>query len=223
MRILFLFLFLVSCGERSKLIFNVRDDEIEVSEELIQSISYKEVNEKVFQNKCIGCHGTSGGINLETYKAASSNLEAIKDSTIIRKTMPKSPVKALSQNELQLITAWVAAGGPDLPLNGSNGGGGNGPVLEPTYASIKAQIIDRKCLSCHSAGGNASRMPFTTKDELLDSPYDIVVPNNPEESGLMIVLEQDARKPMPPQNSGFSPVSEAEKVILKEWILKGAP
>lgn len=228
----------------SALTFNVGNDEIKVSETLIRSISYQEVNEKVFQPKCIGCHGSSGGVNLETYKSASSHLEGIKNSTVVRRTMPRSPVKALTKNELELVAAWVAAGGPETPLDGSTSGGttsggtsggttsggstsggstGEGPVIEPTYVSIKKQIIDRKCLSCHTAGGSAHRMPFNTREELLDDTYEVVIPNNPDDSGMLIVLAPDARKPMPPKDSGFSAVTESEKAVIREWILKGAP
>lgn len=209
----------------SALTFNVGNDDIKVSEALIRSISYQEVNEKVFQPKCIGCHGSSGGVNLETYKSASSHLEGIKNSTVVRRTMPRSPVKSLTKNELELVAAWVAAGGPDAPLDSptSGGGSGGGQVLEPTYESIKKQIIDRKCLSCHTAGGSAHRMPFNTKEELLDDTYEVVIPNNPDESGMLIVLKPDARKPMPPKDSSFSAVTESEKAVIREWILKGAP
>lgn len=209
----------------SALTFDVGNDEVKVSEALIRSISYEEVSEKVFRPKCIGCHGSSGGVNLESYKSASSHLEAIKNSTVVRRTMPRSPVIALTKNELELVAAWVAAGGPDSPLDGSTSGGttGGGPVLEPTYESIKKQIIDRKCLSCHTAGGSAHRMPFNTREELLDDTYEVVIPNNPDESGMLIVLKPDARKPMPPKDSGFSAVTESEKAVIREWILKGAP
>lgn len=209
----------------SALTFNVGNDDIKVSEALIRSISYQEVNEKVFQLKCIGCHGSSGGVNLETYKSAASHLEGIKNSTVVRRTMPRSPVKSLTKNELELVAAWVAAGGPDAPLDSPTSGGssGGGPVLEPTYESIKKQIIDRKCLSCHTAGGSAHRMPFNTREELLDETYEVVIPNNPDESGFLIVLKPDARKPMPPKDSSFSAVTESEKAVIREWILKGAP
>ena len=229
MKLFILLLLITGCGKPSKLVFNVKENGLMISEELKQSISYKEVYEKVFAPKCIGCHGQAAGVNLETYESAYSKLSAIKRSTVDRRSMPKAPVNPLTQKEVLLVAAWIEAGGPNDPLNGGNPGPTPdpnpepGPVLTATYESIKREVIDRKCIACHTPGGTASRVAFTSKDELLDSPYDIVLPGNAEESGFMIVLRPDARKPMPPKSSGFSPVTDEEKAIIQEWIMKGAP
>ena len=221
MRTIFLlFIVLYGCGKKSALIFD--DGSVSVSPALIRSVSYKEIKEKVFDKSCIGCHGDSGGINLESYTAAYQHLEGIKQTVLLRKNMPKAPYKNLSRTQLEIVTAWIEAGGPDKPLDGSDPGETEETELKPTFASIKNHILDKKCMSCHSAGNSAARIPLSTREDLINSPLDIVVPGDLDESGLLIVLEVGSRKYMPPVTSGISPVTEEQKRVIREWIEKGA-
>ncbi len=103
---------------------------------------------------------------------------------------------------------------PELPPNFK---------LEANYESIKTGFLEQKCIYCHQPGHKASRVPLLTKEDLLNSPLDIVIPGNSEESGLILVLAKDARKPMPPKNSNAPDVTEEDIAIVKQWIDKGAP
>ena len=195
-----------------------------ISEELRQTVSFNQVKTEVFQSKCISCHGNSGGVNLESYGATYQQLDAIKKTVFKTKTMPKAPFSALNQEQLEILTAWIEAGGPEKPL----GGGTTKPepeptTIQPTFPSIKKHVLELKCISCHMAGQSAARIPLVTKEDLKDSPLDLIVPGEPEESGLMIVLESGARKFMPPVDSGISPLTEEEKNAIRIWIQNGAP
>lgn len=218
--ILLFFIVLYGCGKQSALYFD--EGPMTVSPALVRSISYKEIKAKVFDKSCIGCHGDSGGVSLESYTAAYQHLEAIRRTVLLRKSMPKSPFKSLTRSQLEMVTAWLEAGGPEKPLDGSDPGESDETELNPTFASIKTHILDKKCLSCHSVGNEAARIPLTTRDDLLNSPLDIVLPGDPDESGLMIVIEAGARKFMPPTRSGITPVTEEQKRVIREWIEKGA-
>lgn len=195
-----------------------------VSRESMDSVSYQEVKNKVFLPKCISCHGNSGGVNLDNYASARSHLEQIAKSSLITKTMPKAGNEPLAAGEYLLLAAWVKAGGPETPLNGSD----TPPpapveVLKPEFGSIKKLIIDRKCLSCHKPDGKASRVPLNTPQEMIDSPLEVVIPGNADESGLILSLDwENSTKPMPPKESGISQVSPEEIQTIKEWINKGA-
>jgi uncharacterized membrane protein len=195
-----------------------------ISREQLESISYQEVKNKVFVPKCISCHGNSGGVNLENYSNARSHLDHIKTTALVSRSMPKSGSEMLTSEEYLLLAAWVKAGGPETPLNG-----GDIPppppveVLKPEFASIKKLIIDRKCLSCHASDGKAPRVLLNTPDDMINSPLEIVIPGNAEESDLILTLEREtAIKPMPPMDSGITPVSKEDIEVVKEWIQKGA-
>lgn len=103
---------------------------------------------------------------------------------------------------------------PDLPPNFK---------LEATYDSIKTGFLEQKCIYCHQPGHKASRVPLLTREDLLNSPLEIVIPGNSEESDIILVLAKEARKPMPPRNSNAPQVTDEDIAILKQWIDKGAP
>lgn len=199
-------------------------DSIFVSNQQLESISYQEVKNKVFIPKCISCHGNSGGVNLEDYSSARSHINQITDSAILNRTMPKAGSEPLSSEEYLLLVAWVKAGGPEKPSNGGNPPAPNPvEVLKPEFASMKKIIIDRKCISCHRVDGKAPRVLLDTAKEMIDSPLDIVLPENPDESGLILTLDREnSTKPMPPLDSGITAVSKEDLEVIKEWIRKGA-
>lgn len=195
---------------------------VRVSQALMESVSYNQVRTEVFNNKCISCHGNSGNVNLESHRAAYQHLESIRKSTLIDKKMPKSPYPALNRRELEILTAWIEAGGPDKPRNGSQVPDVHEEPIQPTFASIKKKVLDMKCISCHGPGGVAARMPLVSKEDLLNSPQEIVVPGSPDDSGIMIVTEHGARKFMPPEDSGITPLTEEERNAIRIWIENGA-
>lgn len=207
------------------------------SKEMIAKVSFQDVMTGVFQPKCIACHGSAGGVNLESAESASRYLQKISQSTLIEKRMPKRPYQPLTKEETLLLQAWIEAGGPDSPAVPSGpgqenpgqspppGDGNNPPQaseLQPTFESIRKNILVPKCLICHKAGGEVAHIPLSTKSDLIDSPLEIVIPGNAEESMLMIVLQDGARKPMPPLDSGMTALSEKEKNVIEKWISEGA-
>ena len=138
--------------------------------------------------------------------------------------MPKAPETPLTSDQLGLLKAWIDAGAPEnsegvLPM----------PPLEPTFDSIKAHILEPKCLMCHSRGQPIARIPLVTRDDLLNSPLELVIPGNADESGIvLVIMGVNPDKIMPPQKdssgkpSGFSRLSEEEIRVIKEWINRGA-
>lgn len=92
-----------------------------------------------------------------------------------------------------------------------------------TFALIKKQIFSPRCFSCHSAGGEASHVSLDTREELVDSALEIVIPGNPDESGIIIATTRADDKRMPPPDSGIPPLTAVEIDAIRQWILKGAP
>lgn len=184
-------------------------------------VSYQMVHRRVLAPKCISCHGTSGGVNLESYPAVKQHLAGVERTALRDKTMPKNG--SLSSAEAALLEAWIKAGAPENP-----GVGGPDPEptpppnqdpLEPTFVSIRKNIFDNRCMSCHSAGGQASGVPLQTLKDLIDSPRELVLPGNPTESGLYIAVTRSDSKRMPPGGS----LADDEIAVIKKWIEIGAP
>lgn len=217
----FLTLLAYSCNY--KIDKNPVSDAIHVSEQLKQTVSYNQVRAEVFQSKCISCHGNSGGVNLESYPSTFQQIDKIKKTVFKSKTMPKAPYSGLDEKQMEVLMAWIEAGGPEKPLGGGQGTPDPEPTtIEPTYPSIKKHVLDMKCISCHKAGGAAASIPMVTKEDLTQSSLELVVPGDPDDSGIMIVLQPGARKFMPPIDSGISPLTEEEKNAIKVWIENGA-
>ncbi|HXH29252.1 MAG TPA: c-type cytochrome domain-containing protein [Bacteriovoracaceae bacterium] len=243
MKVLLLLILISSCGlgTKSPLVFKDNTKPILA----LEAVSFDTVKTEVFAKRCIGCHGQTGSINLETYSSAIKHLDGIKRSTLETKTMPKAPANPLNKRELDIVTAWIEAGAPDKPTDPNaeprplptpeaprptpvpedrpTPQGPDEETNKPTFDTIKKKIIAGKCLSCHSADGSASHIPLNTRSDLVDSSLEIVVPGSPEDSGLMIVTKPGARTFMPPVSSGIPPVSQSQRELIKKWILDGAP
>ncbi|GEM_PF-3359494 len=101
-------------------------------------------------------------------------------------------------------------------------------ALEATFASIKTNIIDAKCISCHKADSksNAKDIPFETEAQVVNGSTDLgalVVPGRPAESMLYrsIVSDEKIRgraKAMPPKDSRHAPVTASEQHVIAAWI-----
>ena len=198
-------------------------------------VSFQIVNERVFIPRCLICHGPASEHPLDSYSNVKRSLEGIISAVLVERTMPLG--SSLSRDEIGLLTTWIAAGAPervgDREGDGDHGqdpGPGPGPSprptptpipLEPTYSSIRANILVNRCILCHSPGGSAKQVPLVTFEDLLDSPRELVLPGNADESGLVLAIERDDEKRMPPPMTGPA-LSEAERLVIRDWISKGA-
>lgn len=85
------------------------------------------VGERIFQQKCVGCHGTAGGIsvaanNLAALKASGHVVPFFPDASIIfqrvslaagdPQRMPQAPNAALVAEEARWIRDWILDGAP---------------------------------------------------------------------------------------------------------------
>lgn len=193
------------------------------SQELLGKVNYQLINQKILIPKCLFCHGNSGGVNLETYAAVYGYIDKIKDVTITTSSMPKAPYSSLNNEERQLLATWIKAGAPENAADGSQ----VEPLprvepLVPTFASIKKNILQNKCLVCHSAGNDGEDVSLDTPEDMINSPRDIVVPGDPDSSELVLSVLPTARKIMPPKRSGITQLKPEEIAIIKQWIINGA-
>jgi hypothetical protein len=93
--------------------------------------------------------------------------------------------------------------------------------LEPTFSSIRKKIFIPKCVSCHNPAGEGRNVPLETLEDLTDSPRELVLPGNVEESGLTIAITRGDDKRMPPPKTG-GPLSDEEIYVIEKWIQDGA-
>ncbi|MBC7714874.1 MAG: hypothetical protein H7177_16120 [Rhizobacter sp.] len=214
-------LLISSCSNKTQLKFEEYNNHA-YNQAMLEKVSYQLINQRVFIPKCISCHGVSGNVNLETYASVYGFIDKIKDVTILSHEMPKSPYSSLNKEELELLATWIQAGAPEKALGGVDI---PPPVVEPLEAkflSIQKNIFQNKCLVCHSPGKEAERVSLNTPQEMIDSPLEIVIPGNPDDSDLIFVISPTARKIMPPKKSGITSLKPEEIEILKQWIANGA-
>lgn len=210
-------IFLFSCGldlNKGPLIQRLQTSPVENTE-----LSFQLVNEKIFIPKCLLCHGNAGGINLESFEQVKQNITKIELTTLVTKSMPKNA--SLTNSEMQILSAWIKAGIPE----------GKPPEVKPTeipdpleakFSSIKRNIFEKKCLSCHSNGGTGHDVPLDSIAAMVNSPRQIVIPENPDESGLVLAIEREDGKRMPPPEVG-NPLSPIEISIIRKWIEDSLP
>lgn len=179
-------------------------------------LSYAYVNQQVFLPKCVSCHGSSGGVALESFGEVQSRIRAIKAAVFDNKTMPKND--RLSQEQLSILWSWIDIGAPETQPDSE-------PVettpLAAKFDSIDKNIFQVRCVTCHSPSGAGKRI-LLGKADVLNSPLDLVLPGNPDESGLVIATERKDDKRMPPAKDGYSELKPDEKLTIRDWIKNGA-
>lgn len=74
-------------------------------------LTFASVYERVLQPSCVGCHGTRGGVNLETYDNVLDHKKDIVDA-VESGFMPPRSRTPLSAEQKQHLLAWIQAGAP---------------------------------------------------------------------------------------------------------------
>ena len=183
------------------------------------TLSYDVVAQAIFNPKCVCCHGTSGcggapqSPFLDSYANVLANIGGVKRVVFETHTMPKRGV--LNDREMSILWSWIEIGSPQ------NSPGTIAIPLGPTYESIDKNIFQPRCIICHSPGNPGKRV-LLTKDELLNSPLLLVIPGNPDESGLVVAVERADEKRMPPAKEGKLQLNDVEKRAIRDWIQNGA-
>lgn len=184
-----------------------------LSPEKISQLSYNKIAQSVLSTNCTSCHGNSGYINLESYSEVLKNLPLIKKVVFFDKSMPKN--SNLNEEQLATLWNWIRIGAPENPDNSPP------DFLVPTFDSINKHVLQTSCKDCHNATGSAPRV-LLDRESLLTSPRELVLPGNPDESGLVLALERTDDNRMPPAKEGYSEVSIEIKNAIRTWIKNGA-
>ncbi len=219
--ILILFTF-QSCGFR-----HLKDgsdgENVEVSaqSELTTSVYYATIEKKILAPKCLSCHsdagGNLGGVNLETYEEALKHIGAIKQKSLIEKSMP--PKNPLNNSEKNLLGSWISSGAPfdetnQMPSTNQN----TTNKITVTWSKIRNKIIENHCIQCHSPPIlNPTTDTVSTMEAGLDLTKFEVVKDKSDLIFKRIVISNDM--PLRP----YPPLSNYEKKLITEWMISGMP
>lgn len=165
--------------------------------------------------RCLECHsnsgGNAGGTNLETYENLHANVALIRDE-VASGRMPKNRPH-LSPKEIEVLLAWIDAGGPrEMPTQSTEplpAPPGEMPDPEKIdYQMVRTQVIVPRCLGCHSAArGNKGGVNLETYENIFEAKDDI------KEAVINGDMPRPKNRPLP----------GIQKQILLLWIEKGAP
>ena len=75
------------------------------------SLSFDSVTDQVLR-RCMGCHGSDGGVRLETYADVIARLADIERVVFRTKTMPKGA--PLTMRQLSVLKTWIVMGAPQV-------------------------------------------------------------------------------------------------------------
>ncbi len=130
-----------------------------------------------------------------------------------------------------LAAGWHLAA-PELPSGGSGSASGGRTAQSRRTIDFNRDvrpILAQHCFLCHGSDKEALKK---TRNMRLDSfagatadrgGYRAITPGKPDASMLWTRVTTDVRElRMPPADSGIKPLTEAEKKILRQWILEGA-
>lgn len=118
---------------------------------------------------------------------------------------------------------------PGAPTPGDSGSGDPNDLppaqqvipVAPTFEEINKSVFQKTCIKCHNPTGTGKRVPLD-REGLLNSPLELVIPGNADESGLIISLERADKKRMPPIKDRYYAIRPEVIAVIRQWIDQGA-
>lgn len=165
---------------------------------------------------CTGCHGYNGmGTNSLTELAGRDGAELLGKLEGFKKK--KTSIMGLqlakfSNEDLKDLAAYFAS------LKKS-------PRGEASYARDIEPVIQWRCVSCHTTGGEGSDksgLNLTSYDALMAGTTqggNLIVPGSPTSSSFMVMVTRKDHLRMP---FGAPPLSDDEVRVIRNWIEQGA-
>lgn len=175
---------------------------------LSRAVSFQEVKQGVFSQRCFPCHtdagGNKGGVNLENHGNAFAKLPNILRATIENPTMPPGG-QSLSKEEFQLLNTWIRQGGTS---NGQLTASTNQQQGPGEWNEIQNGAL-RSCADCHSQPNPDGNLDLTTLESVRMNAVKIFE--------RVVVLRN--MPPSPP----YPELSTEDKLSLAQWIAIGMP
>jgi len=185
-------------------------------------VSYSELNEKIFQNRCIDCHD-SDEVNFTSYDLLMAGGSVVRGNPensllyqqIVSGKMPKKSTP-LSKNEVQAIYNWIKSGAD----NDSEPTVSEVPEPEPapepvalgTFTWINENVIQPKCIKCHSGEKPKGKYDMSTYAKVMER----IIPSDSGASEFYkLVLDGSMPKKA-------DPLLQSELDAIRTWIDSGA-
>lgn len=184
------------------------------------SADFASVSSAVFEPRCVRCHE-----NYRSYSSVIRDIRAIQ-STVASNRMPKDG--PLSDSQKEILFLWITKGAPESKEEASPPPAP--PALEPTWASLSVGLIGPKCMSCHNSEPNAKagldlstrQAVFNHRNRVFRNGAKLIDFDQPSNSRLYQVVV-DETEWMPPIYTDIPPLTEAESLVLRQWIERGLP
>ncbi len=205
------------------------------------TISFEEVHSKILKSNCIGCHSQFNNYQV-VKKNISSIVSFVLDDKMPFALRPNQRNQPLSDELKETLSTWAEAGAPEFPgiLTDSVDEVATSPKLEPTWISLRDNVIGPKCILCHNSTGPRAPTAMSTHSELrswfAENPklFDF---KNPERSHFVAAIlgrvdednEEYFYDPMPFNSDQddiqevIPEVTEAELNVILDWIRLGLP
>jgi len=210
---------------------------VRVSNRIFGHVGARDQN--VVEKKCLACHHSLPGGKrplLEGYANVIAALPKIKESVLVKKTMPpRGPLKAKEQ---ELLRKWIDSGAPETvaveeeddlddapsPVPSANPSpsptssavpiGPSNPTLRPVkWSVLKAKIFEPACISCHYKDNHEG----PSGEPLTDQSDHAVVR---ETIGMTIGLSiMNAEMPPDPAPE----LTQEQKQLIMDWVIDGMP
>ena len=194
------------------------DDSVAPSSGKLPEISYYSTAKPLLDRYCVSCHsdeGIAAGLSpllMESYSQVVGKRSAMV-YVLEGGSMPPQGFAGLSSTETELLLAWLDDGAP-------KGDPSQTPLVEVsgqyTYQRDVRQIIEEKCVGCHTPGGIA---PFA-----LDT-YESI---RSLSAAAAFSIQNDTMPPWPP-TEGYTSylnrrgLTQEQEYILLDWLTGDMP
>lgn len=199
----------------------------------LSCLDFKTISATILQPKCVGCHGSAGGVNLESYAAVTAHLSKVETMVATGRMPPQKPLEPVLKAQL---LAWIKNGAPESTASCAPPTVEPAPPLEATYNSMRTHFLEQKCIVCHSGPSPSavSRKNGDGDDDDDDdhhkpdfSTYKKMIANkklfNFKEPHKSKIVDEVLDGEMPPSWSSAKALTDVEIETLIEWIKRGLP
>lgn len=175
----------------------------------------------ILATKCSSCHDSTikaGGVDVLNLDEMLATGVVVPNEPLLSQLFTRvqsgqmPPNKPLSIAEIQTISDWIQLGFTIAPVIRTLPPDTAIP-LGPTFASINANILSKRCLGCHNVGNPSGGVSFSTYASAMNT----VQRTLPLQSTMYTSVA--VRMTMPKSGGGLN---AAETKAIFDWITSGA-